>query len=299
MNDRIVDISNHPAYLQVRMGHLEFGATGIAKQRVPIRDLGAVILANPRATITQSALAQLAGAGVCVITTDAKRTPIGMMLPLAGHSTQTERFARQAELTKPTKKRLWQQVVKSKIRAQSRLLLALNGTDAGLTELAKRVRSGDTGNLEAQAARRYWSALFPDGGFIRSRDGGGANPALNYGYAVLGAMTARAIVGAGLHPSLGLAHHNRYDAFCLARDLMEPYRPVVDRVARCVVASKMECGDQRLDSDQKRDLLEALSARYTHAGESRTLFDWIAKTSTSFARVVMGGESRKLDIAEI
>ena len=298
MSDRIVDISDHAAYVQVRMGHLEISGDEIGRERIPIGDLGAVVLANPGVLVSQNALAQLAEAGICVIASDAKRQPVGMLLPLASHSTQSERFAKQASLSLPRKKRLWQQLVKAKIAAQARLLSTLHGRDCGLSALAVRVRSGDPDNLEAQAARRYWPVIFSNRSFRRRRDGGGINAALNYGYAVLGSMTARALAGSGLHPSLGLSHHNRYDAFCLARDLMEPFRPIVDLSAHGLLGDLGEECTQRLSIDQRRHLLEALGARYEYVGESRTLFDWIGKSAASVARVVEGGEPR-LMIAEI
>ena len=162
--------------------------------------------------------------------------------------------------------------------------------------MAKRVRSGDSGNVEALAAQRYWPRLFGDPEFRRRREGDGPNPLLNYGYAVLRAAVARAICASGLHPSLGLHHGNRYDAFCLADDLMEPFRPIVDGVVAAVVAER---GCQTpVDRESKIDILSVLTGRFTIKGENRTLFDWLSSTSASLARIYTGAEE-SLELPEL
>jgi CRISPR-associated protein Cas1 len=154
--------------------------------------------------------------------------------------------------------------------------------------LAAGVRSGDPQNLEARAARIYWKNLFGEDDFRRDPEGEGLNPVLNYGYAVLRAICARALCAAGLHPSLGIHHHNRYDAFCLADDLMEPFRPAVDRVAASLRDTRG--AEPELDRETKRAVLEALLARFTANGESRTLFDWVNRTAQSLAAAIENGE---------
>jgi CRISPR-associated protein Cas1 len=208
-----------------------------------------------------------------------------MMLPVTGHSVQTERFAAQADAPAPVRKRLWKQVVRCKILAQADLLQRLRGDDQGLTAVSRSVRSGDPSNREAVASRRYWSALFDDPGFRRRFDAPDANRLLNYGYAVLRAVVGRAICAAGLHPSLGLHHHNRYNPFCLADDLMEPYRPLIDSA----VVEHVGCygTDAPLDRVGKQALLEAILARYRADGEVRTLFDLAARTAVSLAKVYL------------
>ncbi|MBZ0254251.1 MAG: type II CRISPR-associated endonuclease Cas1, partial [Candidatus Methylomirabilis sp.] len=224
--------------------------------------------------------------GGAFVACDEKHLPVGMLLPIDAHFVQAERFARQAEAAFPVKKRLWKQVVQAKIRAQGRLLDALHGKDMGLLPMAGRVRSGDPDNLEAQASRRYWGALFDKPGFRRDRTAEDANRNLNYGYAVLRAIVARAVCAAGLHPSLGLHHHNRYDAFCLADDLMEPFRPVVDGA---VVRWVRERGEGApFDREAKARLLEALTGRFEAEGEARTLFDLAARAASSLAGVFLG-----------
>ncbi len=194
------------------------------------------------------------------------------------------------------RKRLWQSVVKAKIQAQARVLTELRGHDARLAKLVAKVRSGDPANIEAEASRRYWPALFLDEGFRRSRHGGRQNRLLNYGYAVLRAIIARAVCAAGLHPSLGLHHHNRYDGFRLVDDLIEPFRPVVDRaVASYCVAHGPEAP---LDRQAKAALVGALMGRFTAGKQSRTLFDIAHRTAGSLADV-FAGKRRTLLLPEL
>lgn len=255
---------------------------------IPLSELAALIVSHPQVSYTHAVLPGLAAAGAIFVACDEKHLPAAMLLPLVTHSTQTERFAAQAQLSLPARKRLWQEIVRAKLLAQARLLAERTGQDWGLEPMAARVRSGDAGNLESLAARIYWRALFGD--FRRDPEGEGVNACLNYGYAVVRAVVARALCGAGLHPSFGLHHHNRYDAFCLADDLMEPFRPLVDRVvARLCDKRGMEV---TLDKEAKRSLLEGVLARYTAEGESRTLFDWASRAASSLAAVVEGREQK-------
>lgn len=269
--------------------------TTAQEQTIPLDDIAVVVAAHPQVTLTLAVLSGFASTGVLLVACDEKRQPAAMMLPLATHHLQTERYAAQAQMSQPARKRLWQQIVRAKIEAQAKLLEERNGTNLGLSAMAARVRSGDPGNVEAQAARIYWRALLGDD-FRRSPEGEGVNPLLNYGYAVLRAAVARSICAAGLHPTFGLHHRNRYDTFCLADDLMEPFRPLVDAVAATLAAER---GDGvALDRDTKRALLEPLLGRYVDQGESRTLFDWLARMAFSLAAVV-DGKADKLEIPVI
>ncbi|HVB33325.1 MAG TPA: type II CRISPR-associated endonuclease Cas1 [Patescibacteria group bacterium] len=326
MTNRVVDLSERPVRLSVRSSLLVIrdssaGMGGSAtppvqeEQRwdgkdartyrwerlhdageltIPLADVAVLIASHPQISLTHAVLSGLAAAGGIFVACDQKHMPASMLLPLAAHSLQAERFARQAAAPLPLRKRLWQEIVRAKIRAQARLLVERTGTDDGLCALVSQVRSGDPANVEARAARVYWVKLFGHTGFKRDPEGDGLNGRLNYGYAVLRAITARALCGAGLHPGLGIHHHNRYDAFPLADDLMEPFRPAVDRA----VANLHDAGRVRnpgLDTAAKRALLEPLLARFNGNGESRTLFDWIAQTASSLATAVESGD-RKLDI---
>lgn len=296
MTDRILDLSEKPASLCVRNELLILSFDGSDSQTVPLSDLAVVIASHPQIQYTQAVLSGLAQAGASFVVCDQKHLPVAMLLPLATHSLQTERYAAQARLPLPTRKRLWQQIVRAKIAAQGRFLDELRGHDFGLSFLLSRVRSGDPENLEARAARSYWRALFLEQPFRRDPDGDSLNPHLNYGYAVLRAIVARSICGAGLHPSFGLHHHNRYDTFCLADDLMEPFRPIVDKAI--MQLAQMRGFETALDRFAKQLILQALLARFPIHQESRTLFDWVHRVSNSLARIIEGGE-QKLEIPAI
>lgn len=282
MKNRIIDISDTSGKLRMRNAQLVFERDGEDKPiTAPIEDLAALIVSNPRITYSHGLLAALAEGNVALIICDGRFTPAGVMLPLAGHSLQTERLALQINAPLPMRKRLWQSVVQAKIRAQAALLEDLREGDGGLRALAARVGSGDPANVEAQAARRYWSLLFADPDFRRSPEGGGINPILNYGYAIVRSITARAVCGSGLHPSIGLHHHNRHNPFCLADDLMEPFRPLVDRQAVEILG---EFGPEpELIQPVKRRILTALTGEMELNGESRTVFDCLARLSASLA----------------
>jgi CRISPR-associated protein Cas1 len=286
---------------------------------IPFADIAVLVTSHPQISFTQAVLAGLAAAGGMFIVSDEKHLPAAMMLPLSTHSTQTERFARQAAVSFPTRKRAWQQIVQAKLRAQARLLEEVTGKDWGLGLMSGKVRSGDPDNLEAQAARIYWQALFGEEGtgvpgevFRRDPEGEGINLQLNYGYAVLRAIVARALCASGLHPSLGVHHHNRYDTFCLADDLMEPFRPLVDRVVarihltsassnaesqnEATAVAPAQVGTQaptvQLDRNSKKVILEGLLVRYSAEGESRTLFDWASRSASSLVALIEERDER-------
>ena len=316
MTNRVLDLSDRPARLSVQNSLLLIhfsdaqangqpsAATAEPQQKtyrceqtekpdeftIPLADLSVLIASHPQISFSHAVLSGLAGAGGIFVACNEKHMPVAMLLPLASHSLQTERFAAQAALALPVKKRIWQEIVRAKIRAQARLLEQKTGGDHGLSAIAGRVRSGDTGNLEAYAARLYWQKLFAGNGFRRDPDSGGLNACLNYGYAVLRAIVARALCASGLHPSLGVHHHNRYDAFCLADDLMEPFRPIVDREVASL--AELPGTDFPLDRESKRLLLEALLDRFTAEEESRTLFDWIGRSADSLAAIIEGRDDR-------
>jgi CRISPR-associated protein Cas1 len=296
MTERIIDLAEAPARLSVRNSCLVIASEGGAETTMPLGEAAVLVLANPQVVLTQPVLAGLAAAGGMVVVCDSKHMPAAMVLPIEGHFTQGERFAVQAQASLPVRKRLWQSIVKAKIRAQARVLTELNGHDGGLSELAAKVRSGDPSNVEAEAARRYWPALFADPGFRRDRYGGNQNRLLNYGYAVLRAIVARAVCAAGLHPSLGLHHHNRYDAFALVDDLMEPFRPIVDRVTAAYC--QKHGPDALLDKAAKTALIGSLMRRFSVEGESRTLFDIAQRAAASLA-AVFAGERKTLVLPEL
>ncbi len=234
----------NPAYLSLRNAQLVVhlpGAEGhddrSGRNTVPVEDIGVVVLDHRQITITHGLLEALLANNCALITCDANRMPAGLMLPLAGNVIQNERFRHQLQASVPLRKQLWQQTVQCKIANQAKLLSACRKAETGnMQAWAAQVRSGDPDNLEARAAVYYWANLFPSvTGFRRDREGGPPNALLNYGYAVLRAVIARSLVASGLLPTFGIHHHNRYNAYCLADDIMEPYRPYVDRVVVDIV----------------------------------------------------------------
>jgi CRISPR-associated protein Cas1 len=296
MSHRIVELADGPALLHVKHSQLVIEREGCEAVTTPLEELAVLVLTHPRVQLTQSVIAGISALGGTVVICDSKYLPTAMLLPLQANFVQTERYAKQAEASEPLRKRLWQQLVQAKIRAQARALEAVQGGDSGLRAMAERVRSGDVENLEAQAARRYWPLLFRDPYFRRGNEGPNQNNHLNYGYAILRGVVARATCAAGLHPSFGLNHHNRYNPFCLADDLMEPFRPLVD----LAVARWVEGNDpaEPLTVDTKRWILEHLLGRFQIDGEERTLFDCAGRLAASVVRAIML-EIRELNVPEL
>jgi CRISPR-associated protein Cas1 len=291
MIDRIVEVSN-PARLSVRDCQLVIAPEGREEVTTPLSELAVLLIAHSRVTLTQAVLSRIALEGGAVVTCDDKFLPASMLLPLQAHFVQSERFARQIEISAPSRKRLWQKIVRAKIRSQANLLRELHGEDGGLFPMSQRVLSGDKGNVESQAARQYWPRLFADPKFRRGSEGPDQNRHLDYGYTVLRAATARALCAVGLHPSIGLRHHNRYDAFSLAADVMEPFRPVVDRRVYYWIQDHDPAGE--FDREARSWMLRLVTERYLTEGEQRTLFDILGRTCNGIARAISGEESEFL-----
>lgn len=285
MNNRILDFSVQGVKLRVRLGQLRIERNGSLLESVPLGDIAVVILANPMITLSQPVLQGLSDSGAVTIICNEKSLPVGLCYPLVGHHIQTNRMRTQALVQKPVLKRLWQQIVRKKIEFQSAVLFALFQDDADLKSLMKTVKSGDTDNREGTAARRYWAKLFGSaGGFRRLPEGDDPiNSALNYGYAILRAAVARGISAAGLHPSLGIFHHNKYNPFCLADDLMEPLRPVVDYAVYHLYTEGTLTGE--LTPRLKKIIIDTLTGRYLVNGMQETLFETSAKIAESLTRV--------------
>lgn len=233
----------NPAYLSVRDAQLIIKLPEIEKndtlpepykkmneRTIPIEDIGVVMLDNKRITITTGVMEALLENNCAVITCDSKSMPTGMMLPLTGNTLQNERFRDQLSISVPLQKQLWAQTVRQKVINQQSVLKRYTNVECKCMQVwANGVKSGDTENVEAKAAAFYWRNIFPNiPDFVRGRDEAPPNNLLNYGYAILRAVIARSLVASGLLPTLGIHHHNRYNAYCLADDIMEPYRPYVD-----------------------------------------------------------------------
>lgn len=259
----------------------------------PIEDLGVIVLDNKQITITSGAMEALLENNCALITCDSKSMPVGLMLPLYGNTTQNERFRKQLDASLPLKKQLWQQTIQAKIENQAAVLFACTGEEFKCMNVwAKDVRSGDPDNLEARAAAYYWKTLFADvEGFTRDREGIAPNHLLNYGYAILRAVVARALVVSGLLPTLGIHHHNRYNAYCLADDIMEPYRPYVDRL---VFGLYKQYGEHvMLTKEVKAALLTVPTIEVQIAGKRSPLMVAVSQTTASLYKC-FSGELRRM-----
>lgn len=263
----------------------------------PIEDIGVVVLDHKRITITSGVLEALLENNCAVITCDSKSMPTGLMLPLYGNTTQNERFRQQLDASLPLMKQLWQQTVKAKIENQAAVLKECTGEEVKCMKVwANDVKSGDSNNLEARAAAYYWKNLFSIEGFTRDRDGIPPNNLLNYGYAILRATVARGLVTSGLLPTLGIHHHNRYNAYCLADDIMEPYRPYVDKLVYGMMKQGLNCTE--LTKDLKAQLLTIPTLETNIGGKRSPLMVAVGQTTASLYKC-FSGELRKISYPEI
>lgn len=261
---------------------------------IPIEDIGVVVIDNRQITITSGLIDALLENNCALITCDSKSLPVGLMLPLCGNTTQSERFRHQIEASLPLKKQLWQQTIQAKINNQAAVLD--NCTDAETACMyvwAKDVKSGDSENHEGRAAAYYWKKLF---GYIedfnRDREGVPPNNLLNYGYAILRAVVARALVSSGMLPTLGIHHHNRYNAYCLADDIMEPYRPFVDEMVFNLIKKK-GLPEEGLTKEWKAELLQIPVLDVVISGKRSPLMIAVAQTTASLYKCY-SGEIRKI-----
>lgn len=264
-----------------------------ATRTVPIEDIGVVVLDNKQITFTQGLLEKLLEKNCAVISCDSSRLPVGLMLPLCGNSVQTERMREQIEASLPLKKQLWQQTVIAKIRNQASILKQLRQVETGnMQQWATDVKSGDSDNKEAQAAAYYWKKAFPTiTDFVRSREGESPNNLLNYGYAILRAVIARALISSGLLPTFGIHHKNKYNAYCLADDVMEPYRPYVDKLVMNIFDNSTDC--KTLTKEIKTKLLE-IPVMEVNINDLRRPLMVAASITTSSLQKCFAGESRKI-----
>ena len=300
----------NPAYLSLRDAQLVIKLPEIVKNKTlpesfkqenevtkPIEDIGVVVLDNKQITITSGLLEYLLENNCAVITCDSKSMPTGLMLPLYGNTTQNERFRHQIEASLPLKKQLWQQTIKNKIENQTAILKKYTDTEVRCMNIwAADVKSGDTENMEARAAAYYWKNLFPIDNFTRDREGAAPNNLLNYGYAILRAVVARSLVASGLLPTLGIHHHNRYNAYCLADDIMEPYRPYVDELVYKIIVSSADYNT--LSRELKAELLTIPTLDVVINGKRSPLMIAVGQTTASLYKC-FSGELRKISYPEI
>lgn len=301
---------SNPAYLSLKNGQLVIKMPELEKVKsvpdsfkqefvktIPIEDIGVMVLDNKQLTVTQGVIEALLENNSAVITCDSRHLPTGLLLPLEGNTTQSERFRDQIDASLPLKKQLWQQTVQCKIRNQAAVLNQTNGTVVkNMIAWAADVKSGDSDNLEARAAAYYWRNMFPDiPDFVRDRDGVPPNNLLNYGYAILRAVVARALVSSGLLPTLGIHHHNRYNAYCLADDIMEPYRPYIDEM---VTKTVEKFGyTEEITPEIKREMLGIPVLDVVIGGQRSPLMVAVSQTTASLYKC-FSGELRKISYPE-
>ena len=260
------------------------------ERTVPIEDMAVLVIETPQATLTNALLAELVSRQVAVITCNDRHMPVGLLMPLEGNTLQSARFQMQMEVSVPLKKQVWSQLIKMKLINQSQVLQRSGREADALVHWSKEVRSGDPDNLEARGAAHYWPRLFDDVNFRRTRDGQPPNHLLNYGYAIVRAAVARALVSSGLMPTYGVHHRNQYNAYCLADDVMEPYRPFVDDI---VLSEGGRLGyPEELTRDWKETLLQVLTTDVYIQQERSPLLVAVSKTSSSLVKVFEGSQKR-------
>jgi CRISPR-associated protein Cas1 len=293
MIGRIVEVADDHRHLSMHRGFMVVQDTGAERKEVghvPLDDIAAVIANAHGLSYTNNLLVALAERGAPFVLCAANHNAVGMLISLDGNHHQGRRFDAQLEATKPTTKRLWADLVRSKLEQQAAALAAMGSPTAPLSALVAKVRSGDPGNLEAQGARRYWGLLFGDT-FRRDQALGGLNAMLNYGYTVLRAATARAVIAAGLHPTLGLHHSNDSNPMRLVDDLMEPFRPVID----LKIWQLHRGGRGEITPETKRVMVRTLYEDLQTSSGATPVMVCMQKLATSLAQVYLG-EREKLDL---
>ena len=289
MIKRVLCFEN-PARLSLKLAQMVVELQDVTRT-LPIEDIGVVILDHKQITITHALIDALLANNVAMVTSNDKHLPVGLMLPLDGNTLQSERFRAQIDASEPLKKQMWQQTIVAKILGQAHVLGTQLIKHNNMLKWAKDVRSGDTENMEARAAAFYWRNMFEKDAFIRDPQGLPPNNLLNYGYSIVRAMMARALVGAGLLPTLGIHHHSRYDAYCLADDIMEPYRPFVDMKVLEMWKNGGITSD--ISSDQKRELLGITTMDVSISGHRSPMMLAIQTTAQSVQKCY-SGEARKI-----
>jgi CRISPR-associated protein Cas1 len=292
---KTVEIATPGTRLSVASRQLVIDRPDHPRSTLPIEDIGVLIVDDRRAIYTHAVFVELLSAGATLMITGPDHLPTGMMLPLDAHHVQTERHRAQVEVSEPVRKQIWRSLVAAKLAQQGRVLDRFVEGPNGLAEMAKRVRSGDPENLEAQGAQRYWPMLFGKD-FRRDRSADGINAALNYGYAVVRAAVARAVVASGLIPSLGVFHKHRSNPFCLADDLFEPYRPFIDWRVK-LMTTEYPAPLSLEDRSVRAILLSLFNETIVLSDRKFPLLLAIQNSAHSLCRALTGGD-RKLILPE-
>jgi CRISPR-associated protein Cas1 len=298
MIKKIIEISEAGAHLAVRHAQLIVKRDGAQISSIPCEDVGVLLVDHIGVTYTHSVFTELLRQGAAVVLCGGNHQPTGMLLPIESNSMQTERFRQQIEAKEPVKKRLWRQIVRAKIKHQAKLVGQDSDVYKVLMVLRDKVRSGDPENIEAQASKKFWPVYVQDiiSEFHRDIEGRPPNNMLNYGYMVMRAAVARALCSAGLLPCLGIHHRNRYNAFCLADDMLEPFRGFVEEKVRDIV--KANGVPDELSQPIKARLLEVLYEPVTITGFEGPLMVGLHRTMASLQRC-FAGEQKELDLPEI
>lgn len=297
MIKRIVEIGN-PARLSLERRQLKVEKQDAEPVTLPVEDLGVLILDHPAIRPSQGLLSACLDNNVAVVLCNAKHLPVSVLLPLDGNTLHSKILREQVAMTEGLGRRLWRRIIRAKILAQAKTLDECGVSSRRLQAMAEQVRGDNAANMEAQAARLYWQHLFGTD-FRRRPDEGGINSLLNYGYALVRAATARSIVATGLHPALGLHHSNQYNAFCLADDLVEPLRPVVDLKVHEMWKTMEDNQDSSgLGKEEKRALMSVLSRSVT-IGKVRLPLQTALHYYAASVRKAISGEAKELEIPKI
>jgi CRISP-associated protein Cas1 len=287
--ERIVDIATDGRHLSAHRGHMIVAEDRVEVGRVPLDDVAAVIVHAHGVTWSTNLVVALAERGAILLLCGPNHSPVAVCMPLDGHHAQNGRIRAQWEAGKPLSKQLWRRIVVAKVRWQGAALAASGKAHDAFDFLARRVGSGDPENIEAQAARRYWPLLMGDG-FRRDRNAGGANALLNYGYAIVRSLCARAVVAAGLHPSIGVHHANRGNAFALADDVIEPFRPLVDLLTLRLLVS----GRDAVSPEVKRAFARLIALDLAGEAGATTLANAVTRVAQTLATALQTGRAADL-----
>lgn len=285
----------NPAYLKLKNKQLKVMHPKESEEQasIPIEDIGVLLMDHQQITLSNALLAALIENNVAVIGCDQSHHPTGLFLPLEGHILQSKRFKNQLEASEALKKNLWAQTVHAKVTNQAKLLETFGVNPKQLYALLPQIKSGDSQNVEGRAARIYWPLATQDDTFVRDRYGFPPNAQLNYGYAVLRATVARALVSSGLFPTLGIFHKNQYNAYCLADDIMEPYRPFCDEIV-LKMHLKNELEFNGLTKEQKTEILKLLTADVLIGKKKSPLMVAINRTTHSLVECFEGNRRKIL-----
>lgn len=278
MLKRTLYIGN-PAYLKLKDNQLQVidPETKEIKGSAAVEDIGFLVLDHYQITLSHQLIVALQGNNVAIVSCDAQHLPFGLMLPMSGHVEHSERLKHQLNVSEPLRKQLWKQTVEAKISQQMLLLKKLKKNHEPMADYLNNVKSGDSTNMEGIAAQYYWKNLFED--FSREREGEAPNNFLNFGYAILRSIVARALVSTGLNPTLGIFHRNKYNPYCLADDIMEPYRPYVDELVYHLML--LPNRPQELCREVKAELLKIMTCDVMMMQKIRPLVVSVSSTTSS------------------